>query len=89
MRYTHKTYNTGFTLHVTPKDREVDALHYVMFGTLLGGRSLEGVVINEVPVDNRARNDALRESMCDARPLKDTPFPPQNKHFTRKSSDKG
>ena len=59
----HKTYSSGFSLDVTPKERGVDALHYVMFGTLLGGRSLEGVVINEVPVDHRARNDALRESM--------------------------
>jgi len=48
MEYTHKTYGTGFALKVSPSDRSVDVMHYFFTGTLLGGRSLDGVDWEEV-----------------------------------------
>ena len=43
-----KTYGTGFAVKVTPEDRSVDVLHYLTTGGLLGGRSLDGVIWEEV-----------------------------------------
>ena len=48
MRYTYKTFGLGFAIRVEPADRGADVLHYLQFGTLLGGRSLDGVEWEEV-----------------------------------------
>ena len=48
MKYTHETYGIGFAVRVTPQDRSVDVLHYLQFGTLMGGSSLDGVEWEEV-----------------------------------------
>jgi len=60
--YIHKTYAKGFAINVTPGDRCADVLHYLMFGTFLGGRSLEGVTWEEVEQSSKATK-ALSLSM--------------------------
>ncbi len=52
MKYEAKTYSKGFTLKVDPPDRGVDVMHYLQFGTLLGGRSLEGVAWEQADIED-------------------------------------
>lgn len=61
----HKTYGTGFAITVTPPDRADDVLHYLITGTLSGGRSLEGVTWEDCPDSVVARRDeALAMSLA-------------------------
>lgn len=63
-KYKQVTYGKGFALKVTPKDRGADVMHYLMFGTLLGNRSLEGVEWEEIKTDEpSASTKALARSM--------------------------
>jgi len=58
MKYEQKTYGKGWSITVDPGDRAADVLHYLMFGTLLGGRSLDGVTWEE----NKAPAEALKRA---------------------------
>ncbi len=52
MKYEAKIYAKGFTLKVDPSDRGVDVMHYLQFGTLLGGRSLDGVTWEQTDIED-------------------------------------
>jgi len=63
MKYQQKTYGKGFALKVTPEDRSVDLMHYLTVGSLLGGRSLEGVTWEKVDINKTSASrlaDAMR-----------------------------
>lgn len=60
-KYTHKTYSTGYALKVTPPYRSMDVLHYLTTGHLLGDRSLDGVIWEEIK--NPKATKALARSM--------------------------
>jgi hypothetical protein len=47
MKHEQKTYGKGWSITVDPSDRAADVLHYLICGTLLGGRSLDGVTWEE------------------------------------------
>ena len=52
MKYEAKTYAKGFILKADPEDRTVDVMHYLNFGTLLGGRSLDGVTWDKTDIED-------------------------------------
>ena len=60
MKYEDKTYGKGWSVKVDPGDRCADVLHYLMFGTLLGGRSLDGVTWTDEEPSEAARKSAKR-----------------------------
>ena len=67
-KYKHVVFSEGFSIKVTPEDRAVDVMHYLLTGGLLGGKSLEGVTYEEVgDVDHgrlrKKAGDVLRASM--------------------------
>ncbi len=67
MKYEHKVYSQGYALKVTPEDRSMDVMHFLITGHLLGDRSLEGVeweeVKGEYPTLRKKRAKVLAASM--------------------------
>ena len=53
MKYETVTYGKGWAIEVTPEDRSVDVMHYLLTGHLLCGRSLEGVSWVELDDDHK------------------------------------
>jgi len=47
-KYKHVTYKTGCAFKVTPEDRAIDVMSYLITGHLFCGRSLDGVTIELV-----------------------------------------
>ena len=60
MNYEHKTYGKGRSITVNPGDRAADVLHYLICGTLLGGRSLDGVTWEENKEPKEAANNRVK-----------------------------
>ena len=60
-KYTHKTVSQGCALKVTPSDRSMDVLHYLITGYLMGKRSLDDVSWEEI--ENPHATKALSRSM--------------------------
>jgi len=60
MKYKETVYSEGYALKVVPEDRAIDVLHHLVTGGLLGGRSLDGVTLEEVEPSEAQKKGAKR-----------------------------
>ena len=71
--YRQVTYGKGYAIKVTPEDRAVDVMHYLITGGLLGGRSLGGVTWEEAEDEEYEKIQEKRAKMLAASMRKTRP----------------